>query len=164
MIKRITLAIIFGLFMGNAQAKPKERPKTYHICTSSDTPENILACAIYFEARSEGEKGMEYVGNVILNRRNHEQYPSKLSKVVYQKHQFSYISKRGIRVQDKMSWDLAKKISRKLLSTSTEKRRLTDGTKGAIMFAKKGRKPYWAKKYQRSASYGKHIFYREKSK
>lgn len=157
------MAVLFGLIMGNAQAKPKEKARTYHICTSADTPQNILACAMYFEARSEGEKGMTYVGNVIMNRRNHDEYPSKMSKVVYQKHQFSYVRKR-LKIQDKDSWNKAQRIAAKLLSTSDEKRRLTDGTKGAIMFAKKGRKVYWTKNYVKTASYGKHNFYRERAK
>lgn len=164
MIKNVTLAVIFGLFISNAQAKPKEKTKTYHICTSRDSPEETLACAMYAEARSDKEKGMLYVGNVILNRKNHEDYPSKISKVVYQKHQFSYISKRGLRVRDKESWNEALKISKKLLTTPPEKRRLTDPTKGSIFFHKKGKKPYWAKSYQKTVSYGKHIFYRDKSK
>lgn len=163
MIKKITLAVLFGLMMGNAQAKPKERPKTYHVCTSSDTPQNILSCAMYFEARSEGQKGMAYVGNVILNRRSHDEYPSKMSKVVYQKHQFSYVRKR-LKIQDKDSWALAQKIARKLLSMSDEKRRLTDPSKGAIFFTRKDIKRSWAKHYQRTASYGKHVFYRERVK
>lgn len=163
MIKKMTLAVLFGLIVGNAQAKPKERPRTYHVCTSADTPQNILACAMYFEARSEGEKGMTYVGNVIMNRRNHDEYPSKMSKVVYQKHQFSYVRKR-LKVQDKISWDAAQRAAGKLLSMSDEKRRLTDPTKGAIMFVKKGRRAYWIKKYVRTTSYGKHVFYRERTK
>lgn len=161
MIRKVTLALLFGLCIGNAQAKPKERAKTYHICTSADTPDKVLACAVYFEARSEGEKGMFYVGNVIMNRRSHEKYPSKINKVVYQKHQFSYIRKR-MKVQDKDSWEKAVKVSTKLLSMPSEKRLLTDPTRGSTMFHKKGKKPYWAKKYQRTVSIGKHIFYREK--
>ena len=157
----MTMAVLFGLIMGNAQAKPKEKARTYHICTSTDTPQNILACAMYFEARSEGEKGMTYVGNVIMNRRNHDEYPSKMSKVVYQKHQFSYVRKR-LKIQDKDSWNKAQRIALKLLSTSDEKRRLTDPTKGAIYFTKKSTKRYWQRDKVLTAKYGKHVFYKDK--
>lgn len=157
------MAVVFGLFVNSAQAKPKEREKTYHVCTSSDTPENILACAMYWEARGEKEKGMVYVGNVILNRSEHDNYPSKIKNVVYQKAQFSYIRKR-LKIHDKKSWDIAKKVAKELLSQQPEKRRLTDPTKGATMFVKKGRKVYWTKWYQKTVSYGKHDFYRERIK
>lgn len=163
MLKKLTVTFLVLCSLGTANAKVKERARTYHTCTSADTPQNILACAMYFEARSEGEKGMTYVGNVIMNRRNHDEYPSKMSKVVYQKHQFSYVRKR-LKVQDKISWDAAQHAAGKLLSMSDEKRRLTDPTKGAIMFVKKGRKAYWIKKYVRTTSYGKHVFYRERTK
>lgn len=163
MTKKIILALFLGLFIGPVHAKPKEKPRTYHVCTAADTPENILACAMYFEARSEGEKGMNYVGNVILNRRNHDEYPSKIKKVVYQKHQFSYVRSK-LKVQDKISWDLAQKVSKRLLSLSEEKRRLTDPSKGAIFFSKAGKRTPWAKSYQKTVSYGKHNFYRERKK
>ncbi len=170
MIKKLTtqsILITLALSIGSVQAKPKEKVsllKSQHTCTSKDSPQNALACAIYFEARSDGPKGMLYVGNVILNRRGHNDYPDKVAKVVYQKHQFSYISKRGMKVYDKKSWKEATDVAKKLLSTSEEKRRLHDPSRGAIFFIKKGRKPYWSRKMIKTTSYKSHIFYREKSK
>lgn len=164
MIKNITLAITLALSIGSVQAKPKEKVRVQHVCTSKDSPEDSLACAMFFEARSDGFNGMLYVGNVILNRRGHSQYPDKVSKVVYQRHQFSYISSKRIKVYDDKSWKMAKQAAQKLLSMPEQKRRLTDPTKGAIMFIKKGRKAYWTKKYIKTVTYKTHTFYREKVK
>lgn len=166
MIKKVSFVVLLALSIGSVQAKapkPKERVKTYHICSKNDKAVDLFACSLYAEARGEKEKGMMLVGNVILNRMSHGDYPKKLRKVIYQKHQFSYISKRPLKIHDKESWQLAKKVATKLLSTPDEKRRLTDKTKGAIFYHKKGRKPYWAKSYVRTLVYKNHVFYKERN-
>ncbi len=170
MIKKVTtpaLILTLALSIGSVQAKPKEKVsilKSQHTCTIRDSPQNALACAIYFEARSDGPKGMLYVAHVILNRRGHSEYPDKVSKVVYQKHQFSYISKRGMKIYDQKSWKEATDIAKKLLSTSEEKRRLQDPTKGAIYFTKRNTKRSWMKNKIKTVEYKSHKFFKDKIK
>lgn len=67
---------------------------------------NCLAAAIYKEARSEPDKCKQAVAEVILNRKEHPEYPNTICKVVKQPKQFSW-------------WDNSE-ANRKLLKGSTE--------------------------------------------
>jgi len=49
-----------------------------------------LQNAIYHEARGEPFKGQVVVGQVIINRVNHQKFPDTINDVVYQNKQFSY--------------------------------------------------------------------------
>ena len=51
---------------------------------TSEAELSCLAKAIYFEARGEPAAGQMAVGQVILNRTAHEDYPSTICGVVYQ--------------------------------------------------------------------------------
>lgn len=159
MRKRLPILIGLTLLCFNAHAKTK----VYHTCSPRDSPEDVLACAIYSEARSEGWKGMWAVGNVILNRRNHKNYPTKIKKVVYQKGQFTYTKQRKILVTDKESWVLAKKASKSLILLEKNFHNLRcslDPTGGSIFFYKKGVEPRWMKvQYEKKLTYRRHVFY-----
>ena len=55
-----------------------------HAGTQTPTELTCLAKAIYFEARGEPEAGQYAVGQVILNRTEHEDYPGTVCGVVFQ--------------------------------------------------------------------------------
>lgn len=152
------MAVLFGLFVNSVQAKPKEREKVYHVCTSSDTPENMLACLLYREARSEGEDGMYLVGNVVLNRLKKEEYPNLLTKVILQKYQFTGASKKLI-VKDKISWLIAKKLSKKFILCVRGQMFCKDRSNGATFFYSH-KKPSWVKNLKFTKRYKKHYFYK----
>lgn len=107
------------------------------------------------------------VGNVILNRANHENYPSKIKKVVYQKNQFSYLNgKKSVKVYEKDAWEDAKRLATFLILLEKENpdlRTLHDPSNGAIFYLKKGTKVKWLKSMKRVARYKDHVFYQEKS-
>lgn len=144
----------------------KTKVKVYHVCTKQDSSENALACALYQEARGERFKGMWAVGNVVLNRKNHGNYPDKIRKVLYQKGQFTYTKHKNLKVTDKESWDLAKKASKTLIILNNNFPRLRDfldNTNGSIYFYQKKKEPMWMKQnYDKKLTYRGHVFYADK--
>lgn len=120
---------------------------------------------MYAEARGQGEVGMLMVGNVILNRKNHSDYPSKIKNVVYQKSQFSYIDTNPVKVYEEDSWEKAKTLAKFLILLDKKNpslRVLHDPTNSAIFYVKRGTKASWLKSMKRVAKYKDHVFYIEK--
>ena len=122
-----------------------------------------LTEAIYFEARGEPVEGQVAVGEVVLNRVDAPNYPGNVCDVVHQgaRHapacQFSYTCD-GIpdRVSDPASWDVAGRIARYLLDGGP--RRLSGN---ATHYHADYVDPHWAHVYPRTATLGRHIFYRQ---
>lgn len=52
-----------------------------------------MALAIYFESRSEPERGQRAVGNVVMNRAKNPRFPNSPCGVLFQKGQFKFIKK-----------------------------------------------------------------------
>lgn len=125
-----------------------------------DAQFQCLAEALYFEARGEGPKGMASVGEVILNRVASPSFPKSICAVVNQGGsggcQFSYTCD-GLsdRVRERDAWDAAAKVARALIDGAP--RTLTDG---ATYFHTPAVRPSWAKRFERTAQIGRHIFYR----
>lgn len=167
MLKKLPMILLTAILaLQNAAASTSTKDKPLHTCTKKDSTTLILACSMYAEARGEGEKGMLMVGNVILNRKNHEDYPSKIKKVVYQKNQFSYLTGSPVRVYEKDTWNKAKNLAKFLILLENEDpslRVLHDRTKGAIFYVKKGTRVAWLKSMKKVASYKDHDFYVPKS-
>jgi spore germination cell wall hydrolase CwlJ-like protein len=121
-----------------------------------------LTEAIYFEARSEPEKGQIAVAQVVINRAFSGYYPNDICGVVYQnKHrhlscQFTFACD-GIPdvVNDKGAWSLAERISNDALDG---KNYLNDVGKATHYHAYYVR-PYWARKMRTMARIGAHTFY-----
>lgn len=116
-------------------------------------PEEVkcLALNIFFEARGESNKGKIAVGHVVLNRLNSAKFPDTVCKIVYQKHQFSWV--RNIPNWRKYIipmelYDLADDI---LVG------KYMDVTNGALYFHNKAVKPFSRRVVARV---GGHIFYK----
>jgi len=60
----------------------------------SENELHCLAEAMYFEARGEGNHGLDAVALVTINRKNHKDYPGSICGVVYQKGQYSWTKKK----------------------------------------------------------------------
>ena len=69
-----------------------------------------LARVIYHEARGESLEGQRLVAIVTLNRTKHPEFPKSICKVVYQKGQYEWTTKKNHRKYDKKSLALAKKV------------------------------------------------------
>ncbi len=121
-----------------------------------------LAEAIYFEARSEPERGQIAVAQVVINRAFSGYYPNDICGVVYQNRhrhlscQFTFACD-GIPdiVNDKSSWSLADRLANDALDG---KNYLDDVGKATHYHAYYVR-PYWARKMRKMARIGAHTFF-----
>jgi spore germination cell wall hydrolase CwlJ-like protein len=120
-----------------------------------------LRTALYFESRGESIKGQFAVAEVILNRRDSGRYPGSVCGVVNQSGgggcQFSYTCD-GVadRMHERGAIDRAGRIARLMLDGAP--RALTAG---ATYFHTTGSNPSWARRFDRTASIGAHLFYRQ---
>lgn len=126
-----------------------------------DDPITCLARTIYWEARGDGDGGMQAIANLVMNRLGHEGFPSTVCGIVKQgkEHgacQFSWwCDGRPDDAEEEKPYARAKEIAREALNGQ-----LKDRTGGALYFHHKGSPPNWAKKYIRTAEVGDHVFYK----
>jgi hypothetical protein len=121
-----------------------------------------LADAIYFEARSEPEKGQIAVAQVIINRAFSGYYPNDICGVVYQnKHrhlscQFTFACD-GIPdiVNDRGSWATAVRIANETLDGKLYLDDVAHSTHYHAYYVS----PYWARSMRKMSTIGAHIFY-----
>jgi spore germination cell wall hydrolase CwlJ-like protein len=128
---------------------------------SLDDAITCLARSIYWEARGEGDAGMEAIANVIMNRTGHEGFPNTICGVVKQGQeqgacQFSWwCDGRSDDATEEEPYSHAKEIARKALN-----RQLKDRTGGALYFHHRKLAPNWSKEYIRTVEVGEHVFYK----
>jgi spore germination cell wall hydrolase CwlJ-like protein len=116
-----------------------------------------LRKAIYFEARGESIKGQFAVAEVILNRVNSRRFPGSVCGVVHQSGQFSFMfDGHSDAMRDRGAIDRAGRIARLMLDGAP--RALTAG---ATYFHTTGVRPSWARRFDRTAQIGAHLFYRQ---
>ena len=129
--------------------------------------ENCLASAVYFEARSESQRGQLAVATVILNRVRAPHYPSTICGVIYQgaSHlnacQFSFacdgepdLPKQG------RAWNAALEVA--ALALADDKKMEDEPMRmvsAATHYHADYAKPGWSKSLQRLTKIGRHIFY-----
>lgn len=128
---------------------------------SGDAQWQCLATALYHEARGETIRGQFAVSEVILNRVDSPAYPRSICGVVQQGGkggcQFSYTCDgKSDRVSERGAWIRAGKIARVMMNGAP--RALTSG---ATHFHTVGVRPDWARRFDRTASIGAHLFYRQ---
>ena len=123
-----------------------------------------LALNIYFEARSEPEKGQRAVAHVVMNRVAHPRYPGSACEVVQQggeriRHrcQFSWwcdgLSDKPV---NKQAWNKSLRLAQEVYFGLLE-----DTTDGALWYHAVYVKPYWSEILLQGAKIGQHIFYLE---
>ncbi|MCX7644113.1 MAG: cell wall hydrolase [Rhodobacteraceae bacterium] len=128
---------------------------------TGDAEWRCLAEALYFEARGESVAGQVAVAEVILNRRDTAGFPGTVCGVVHQGGrngcQFSYTCDgRSDRIAERAAFVRAGKIARAMLDGAP--RSLTEG---ATHFHSAGVRPAWARRFDRTARIGSHLFYRQ---
>ena len=115
-----------------------------------------LALNIYHEARGESEKGMRMIGEVTINRTASSLYPDTICEVVYQKGQFSWVSKKDKTPKEKGSWRKSLKIAKELLDEN-----VNSYPHLATHFVNlSAAKPSWTKRFNKVETIGGHTFYR----
>jgi N-acetylmuramoyl-L-alanine amidase len=165
MFKDIILGLIlcFALFYPSVvtQEQPKVLTKEEQRDVLRET--QCLTEAGWFEARNQGQVGIDAVYSVIINRTKSGKYPKTYCEVINQPYQFSF--------RNNIKYNTGIKIN----PSSTEKQLLKDIQNKAIMvvFGKFDQnlpynvlfyhnqkiKPDWGKKFKKYAVINDHVFY-----
>jgi hypothetical protein len=131
---------------------------------TSEREMKCLAEAVYFEARSEPERGQAGVAQVVLNRARSGVYPSTVCGVVYQNRhrylacQFTFACEgKSLRITEPGAWSTASRIARDV----AEGRTYLPGVGNATHYHANYVRPWWARHMDRRERVGKHIFYYE---
>lgn len=121
-----------------------------------------LAEALYFEARGESLKGQIAVAEVILNRVESKRFPNTVCGVIRQgtgrKYacQFTYTCDgHPEHIREPGSFKRVGKVARMMLDGAPRKL-----SGGATFYHTTAVNPRWARKFQRTARLGVHLFYK----
>ena len=149
---------------------PKPSHKTARHAHNQKLPEAIkyMALTMWGEARSEGVRGMEAVGNVILNRmHSHRHFGKTVKEVVLKRKAFSCWNKGDPNRQRMLDikhlardsieykkWLEAVKIAKRIYYKHP-----TDITKGALFYHTKNIMPTWAMGIKPISAVVNHVFY-----
>ena len=165
------IAIVLGLLLITAAVPAQGSPVSSTAVTNLmniETPDcrrlrnselACLACNIYFEARGEPVRGQLAVAKITLNRASLTNNKRSVCRVVWEKHQFTWTSRRKLKVYEDEAW--AKSVDLAALM-------LRDGDLINVVPVKEGKllyyhdkalKPKWAKEMTRVAVIGSHAIY-----
>jgi spore germination cell wall hydrolase CwlJ-like protein len=132
---------------------------------SGDEPlDDAITClsrSIYWEAKGEGDAGMQAIANVVMNRLGHEGFANTVCAVVKDGQeqgacQFSWwCDGRSDDVEEEEPYARAKELSREALNLQLE-----DLTQGAMYFHHERLTPDWSGEYIETVKIGEHIFYK----
>jgi spore germination cell wall hydrolase CwlJ-like protein len=142
------------------QEADQQPPQRSDAATSVSAQEqHCVALAMYWEARGEGDRGMQAVGSVVLNRMADHRFPNTACNVVKQGGekppcQFSWwCDGKSDRPTNPSLWRSALANADKLLNN-----RIDDETSGALFFHSTSIRAPWRR--TRTATIGNHVFYR----
>ncbi|MEN6543285.1 cell wall hydrolase [Parvibaculum sp.] len=119
-----------------------------------------LVAVMYYEAHGEGEKGMEAVGHVVLNRLHERPEGTTVCDVVYEKKQFGWtrrISRKKVAIGKTPAWKSAAQLADRLIAGYSE-----DKTRGATAFYSvfefRDGPPEWVENDEKAVQIGNHVF------
>ena len=122
-----------------------------------------MTTALYFEARSEPEKGQIAVGQTVMNRVRSPDYPDTICGVVYQgSHrrtgcQFSFTCDGKVdKPNNKTQWERSKRLANDVLEGKVWMKSIGSATHYHATYVK----PRWRRKMSRLKQIGRHIFYK----
>lgn len=118
----------------------------------------VLALNMYHEARGEGPDGMQMVGEVTLERVEHEYFPDNVCDVVYQRSQFSWTRTRSNHTpSDEELWQVSLELAENLINGEIEY--FDTGATHFLNPDRLSRLPRWARNFERVGRVGNHVFY-----
>ncbi|MFM9973298.1 MAG: cell wall hydrolase [Beijerinckiaceae bacterium] len=131
---------------------------------TSEKEMKCLAEAVYFESRSEPERGQAGVAQVVLNRARSGVYPPTVCGVVYQNRhrylacQFTFACEgKSLRITEPGPWSTAMRIARDV----AEGRTYLPGIGNATHYHANYVRPWWVRHMDKREKVGKHVFYFE---
>lgn len=117
-----------------------------------------LAEALVYESRSESYMGALAVASVILNRKDHPNFPNTIQGVISQPYQFSYVGFEHLQQQpSEQDWERAFIIAYDM------KRGVVQRVTDALFYLNEKavkRIPRWAREYEYVATIDNHTFYK----
>jgi len=118
----------------------------------------VLALNMYHEARGDGSDSMQMVGEVTLNRVQHEAYPNTVCAVVYQRKQFSWTHmKKDHTPHEEESWEIALELAENLITGEIEY--FDTGATHFLNPDKVKVLPRWARTFEKVGRIGNHEFF-----
>lgn len=164
--KVVPPAIVEPPLRGLPPARPVPPRSPLVGVVKNDKELRCLAEAVYFEARSEPERGQAAVAQVVLNRVQHDSYPNSVCGVVYQNRhrylacQFTFACEgKALRTDEPGPWATAQRIARDV----AEGRTYLPGVGNATHYHANYVRPWWARYMQRREKIGRHLFFYEAS-
>ena len=117
-----------------------------------------MAQALYYEARSESDKGVTAVAHVILNRVNHRYWPSTIKGVITQPWQFSYRHDGSMNkgFTDKKQYVRVAVIAAKVLEGE-----IASPVGNSVYYHRHDVSNKWTKVKRKVVQIGNHVFRRE---
>ncbi len=142
-----SLVIIYWINQGVEDEAPQEQRKPR--LTVKDNELDLLARAVYAEAKGEPYEGMVAVAAVILNRVEHPEFPNTIAGVIYEPLAFQVVAKGTINQEpDQISQQAAYEALHGL-----------DPTNGALYFYNPAKtQNRWIRTRPVLKTIGKHIF------
>lgn len=124
-----------------------------------------LARNVYFEARGEPPAGQYAVAEVTMNRKASKRYPGSLCAVVYEKRwdairkryvgAFSWTEFYAVPEPAGEAWEFAQQVAEDVYYGRAPSR-----VEGATYYHATHIRPSWARRQERIARIGRHVFYR----
>lgn len=114
-----------------------------------------MAQALYYESRSESDRGVAAVAHVILNRTNDKYWPSTVKGVITQYKQFSY---RHDGSMDKGFTDKRQYVRVAVIAAKVLEGEISSPVGNATHYHTISVAPVWAKVKRKVAQIGNHVF------
>lgn len=156
-LKKTTALLIACSFMSTTPAMAQDSEKITLTATPTTKSNSELECLVKVmnhEAGGEGIRGQKAVGYVVMNRTKSGKFPSSVCGVIYQKSQFSNITRaKAIPVN---KYNALKSVAQDILSGYS---RINDPTSGSLYFHNVHVFPNW-RNLVRTVQIGGHIFFR----
>jgi len=168
----VVLATVSAVLGAAMTTRPQAPAPVQQAAASPSVQDMVLAehrClseALYYEARSEGERGEKAVAEVVFHRMSAGNYGHSICAVVYEGSdrktcQFSFTCNGDLnRPREAAAWRDAEQLAAQILTGQVQ---LRNATGGATSYHAIYVKPYWAPTLNRTARIGNHIFYRGRS-
>lgn len=125
---------------------------------SAPKPETVacLTEAVYYEARGNGDTAALAVAHVVVNRREHDEFPETVCDVIADGCEFSYrCDGKPEALRDPDERARALRAAEAVLTGESP-----DPTDGALFFHAEGIDPGWFATRDRTAAIGGNVFYR----
>jgi spore germination cell wall hydrolase CwlJ-like protein len=150
------MAILIAVTPIAAIAQESANRPTFQDCPyNTGDARTCMACAVYYEARSESKAGQIAVASVVINRSNSKKFPGNICKVVHQTNQFSWTNpkiRQGVKF-NQTQWNKSILIADEVMGGDQP-----DPSNGALYFHNRRVKPNLGKSRQVVAVIGQHIF------